>query len=315
MILGDIVNLCIGLALIFGTVALAASAISEAIASVFNLRAKTLLSGLKRILNDDDLSGLAGQILNHGAANPQGPGDVVAGARTASTTPSYIPPQQFALAMIDILQKPPEPDHAPVELADAVAALADPQLRTLFSGIITRAKGDTAQARDDIAAWFDDSMDRLSGTYKRQTQLISFLAGLAVALAFNIDSFALTRALWDNPQLTVSANIGTGTCDGTSATCGQAFVQLAKLKDAGFPIGWRDASWPWQASAASTAQLPHGNGFPIQHCTDWLVKLFGWLVTASAALFGAPFWFDLLQRFVQLRSTGTTPAEKKAAAA
>jgi hypothetical protein len=33
----------------------------------------------------------------------------------------------------------------------------------------------------------------------------------------------------------------------------------------------------------------------------------GWLVTASTTLFGAPFWFDLLQRAVQLRSTGTRP--------
>jgi hypothetical protein len=30
-------------------------------------------------------------------------------------------------------------------------------------------------------------------------------------------------------------------------------------------------------------------------------------VTASTTLFGAPFWFDLLQRAVQLRSTGTRP--------
>jgi hypothetical protein len=36
----------------------------------------------------------------------------------------------------------------------------------------------------------------------------------------------------------------------------------------------------------------------------------GWLVTAAAALFGAPFWFDLLQRLVNLRGTGTKPDEK-----
>jgi hypothetical protein len=40
-----------------------------------------------------------------------------------------------------------------------------------------------------------------------------------------------------------------------------------------------------------------------------LVKLLGWLMTALAALFGAPFWFDTLQRFVSLRGTGDPPAE------
>jgi hypothetical protein len=33
----------------------------------------------------------------------------------------------------------------------------------------------------------------------------------------------------------------------------------------------------------------------------------GWIITASTALFGAPFWFDLMQRVVRLRSTGARP--------
>jgi hypothetical protein len=42
-----------------------------------------------------------------------------------------------------------------------------------------------------------------------------------------------------------------------------------------------------------------------------LLLLFaGWLVTASSALFGAPFWFDLLQRMIQLRGTGKKPDEE-----
>jgi hypothetical protein len=36
--------------------------------------------------------------------------------------------------------------------------------------------------------------------------------------------------------------------------------------------------------------------------------LLGWIIAAGAALFGAPFWFDVLQRFVQLRGTGRPPA-------
>jgi hypothetical protein len=30
----------------------------------------------------------------------------------------------------------------------------------------------------------------------------------------------------------------------------------------------------------------------------------GWILTILATLFGAPFWFDTLQRFVQIRGTG-----------
>jgi hypothetical protein len=39
--------------------------------------------------------------------------------------------------------------------------------------------------------------------------------------------------------------------------------------------------------------------------------LLGILITASTAVFGAPFWFDLLQRLIQVRSTGTKPLPER----
>ena len=41
----------------------------------------------------------------------------------------------------------------------------------------------------------------------------------------------------------------------------------------------------------------------------WLAfKLLGWLMTALAVSIGAPFWFDLFGRLVNLRATGAKPA-------
>jgi hypothetical protein len=36
----------------------------------------------------------------------------------------------------------------------------------------------------------------------------------------------------------------------------------------------------------------------------------GWLLTALAASLGAPFWFDMLSRFVNIRNAGKAPSEK-----
>jgi hypothetical protein len=44
---------------------------------------------------------------------------------------------------------------------------------------------------------------------------------------------------------------------------------------------------------------------------QWLFYLrwaLGVAITASAAVFGAPFWFDLLQQLIQIRGTGAKPA-------
>jgi hypothetical protein len=41
--------------------------------------------------------------------------------------------------------------------------------------------------------------------------------------------------------------------------------------------------------------------------TEWLAALVGWALIALAVSQGAPFWFDLLNKLVNLRSTGQRP--------
>jgi hypothetical protein len=41
----------------------------------------------------------------------------------------------------------------------------------------------------------------------------------------------------------------------------------------------------------------------------------GWILTAVAASLGAPFWFDTLNKFMNVRSVGASPDEKKVAQA
>jgi len=37
---------------------------------------------------------------------------------------------------------------------------------------------------------------------------------------------------------------------------------------------------------------------------QWLTMILGWLITAFAVSLGAPFWFDLLNKFVNIRASG-----------
>jgi hypothetical protein len=43
----------------------------------------------------------------------------------------------------------------------------------------------------------------------------------------------------------------------------------------------------------------------------WLVKILGMLIAGLAAAQGAPFWFDILKKFINVRGTGTNPVEAK----
>lgn len=268
----SVLELAIGLTFCYGTVALIVATVQEALAAAFRLRANTLLAGIKSMLNDPRFSALAQLVYAHPLVNPHSDGSVT-GERTLASRPSYIEPGYFAIALIDSIQQVPG-DFA--RLGADIDAVADPQVRRALQGLYARAGGDLERFQRLIGGWFDNAMQRLSGSYKRRQLLISFLISLLLAILFNIDSIALFRTLWQQPQL--AAHIGAA----PAALDAQMLRQLWAL-----PIGWQN--------------------FPPVLDTAFALQAAGWIVTASTTLFGAPFWFDLLQRAVQLRSTGTRP--------
>jgi hypothetical protein len=274
MLGSTVLEVAIGLTFCFGTVALIVATLQEALASIFRLRANTLLSGIKSMLNDPDFSELAQAVYTHPLVNPHGDG--AAGDETnLKSKPSYIEPAHFAMALMDSIQKDgPATFEA---LGRAIEQIPDDQVRRAMQGLYKRA-ADLQHFQQLVAGWFDNAMERMSGAYKRQQLLISFLLSFLIAIFFNVDSIHLFRTLWQHPSLAASINGAPGVLDQATV---QAFMAL--------PIGW-------------TTFPPVFNG-------AFALQVAGWLVTAATTLFGAPFWFDILQRAVQMRGTGSKPEE------
>jgi len=277
------VEVAIGLVFCYASISVISSSLYEAVASMLKLRARSLLDGVKALLNDPAFTGLARDVYQHALVNPRSNGTGASAAATA-TVPSYIEPRAFAIALIDSIQKVPTGFQ---NLRERIDGLQDQQLRTLLQGIWDRADGKVENVEAALARWFDGGMNRVSGVYKRRAQLFTFLIALVIAGLFNVDSFHLFQTLWVHPGAT--ASIGAPGHSPESAK--QALEALFAL-----PVGWAHA--PATVGAA-------------------LFLFGGWLVTAISVLFGAPFWFDLLQRLVNLRGTGNKPApattpEKKA---
>ena len=284
-----ILDVAVGLIFTFLAVSLVASAVTEAMASGLGWRAKTLLSGVKALLNDAEFKGLAKDIYNHALVNPQGSGN--AAAQTDVTDgPSYVDPTHFANALIDLVGVAGGANPGAMNAAVA-ANVKDPQLQKLLTGVIDRSQGNLDKIRGELATWFDSSMDRVSGAYKRKTQLVSFIVALLAALFLNVDSIQVAKTLWQQPMVTkaIDSNISVNT-DRAVANA------LAQLNTLDLPIGW-----PGDTFAKFIANPSF----------LWIEALVGWLITAFATLFGAPFWFDALQQFVRLKGSGPSPAEKK----
>jgi hypothetical protein len=275
MLGSTVLEVAVGLTFCYATVALIVSTVQEALASAMGLRAQTLLDGIKSMLNDPTFTGLARALYSHALVNPHGAGQA-ANQRSLQATPSYIEPVHFAIALVDAIQTIPGNYD---QLGRDIEAIKDPQLKRALRAIYQRADGNFKLFQDGLAGWFDSAMERVSGSYKRRSLLVSLLLSMLLAILFNIDSIHLFRSLWQHPAVAAQLVAAPSSVDQHTI---DALFSL--------PIGWTT--------------------FPPVLSEQFALQVAGWLLTASTALFGAPFWFGLLQRTMQLRGTGSTPDEK-----
>lgn len=309
--LDPVLNLFIGLALTFGSFSLLTGAMVEALASALGWRAATLEAGLRKMLNDPKLTGLAKQVLAHAAVNPLSPG--APDGKLDAKRPAYIEPTQFAAALTDVLDLPDKADRTVASLQATLAKLENPQLEQFLGGLLARAKGDMDQFRSGLAAWFDSAMDRVSGSYKRKVQAWNFCLALALAGTMNVDALTIARQLWVQPGLSGSiaeqvrknyppavarSDIGGGSSAAADAATEKVlYDNLYELWSKSLPFGWTNFRTPSESEKPRVI----------------LLLICGWIISASATLFGAPFWFDTLQRLARIRSSGPSPREAAAA--
>jgi hypothetical protein len=277
-----ILDVAMGLIFSFLMISLVTSAVTESIASALSWRANTLLQGVKDLLNDPQFSGLALKVYNHAAVNARSNGTALSEAELTAK-PSYIDAKQFAAAVMDVAELISDTSLSTQSLsalqAKVNANVPDAQLNKLLNGMIARAGGNIDRIKEEVAAWFDAGMDRVSGVYKRKVQLWAFFIGLGLAIILNVDTVKIAQALWAQPGIMKGFTPPPG-----GETPQQAIDQLQAI---GVPFGWNEKAVEYFKTAANEPYI-----------------LAGWLITAIATVFGAPFWFDTLQRFVQLRGTG-----------
>ncbi len=240
------------------------------------------------------------------------------------------------------------------QLRVGVAALAvtQPQLKQALESLLQGAeeyavKGESAlaTARVSVETWFDDSMDRLTGWYKRRAQQMAFVIGIAVAIFLNGDTVLLAQQLWRDPGLRLALvaqaqKLVDEQTDVSQPTLEQVTELQAQFNGLNIPFGWVGTPIRLDATGrvpGMEADVTHtctpfpntsddiygfavaGQCYPISNAphlndlTGWILKLFGLIISGLAAAQGAPFWFDLLKRVINIRSSGTKPSEAQAA--
>jgi hypothetical protein len=239
-----------------------------------------------------------------------------------------------------IKKQPKDKDPALQKLRRGIAALAviSPEVNQSLDALLQNvgeyaAEGETqlARARKNVEKWFDDSMERVSGVFKRYSQFMALLIGFFIALLLNVDSINLTLYLWRDTSvreaLVQNASAFEIEKDELDDDPEAAIKELReKFVGLSLPVGWVLNETTTGGVPDRRCQLRPGEfqtfGIRVPFTTKciappqannqtniWL-KLGGIFLTALAARQGAPFWFDILKKTVNLRGTGANPAEK-----
>lgn len=332
-------DVAIGLSFVFFILAVFATAITEAIASACNLRAKTLEGWLKDNLTEQPLpqkgsldtsdaqkergsqfkTARAGsqkmidQIYAHPAVNSLTRNGKITGK---PKRPSYLPADSVITALLESTneaQSQFEKQALPA-LRDGVAVTtaAGQELHELINDLPkgspiqialidlwNRAGADEHKFRLAAEKWFDHAMERLSGWYKRRAQLFLWLLGLTLACVLNVDAIHVTETLWRDQSARAAVTKLAQTAK-APATGGTSFDGAYKqVQNLPLPIGWDGKD----------------NTFPPDGWQSDLIKILGLLLTSAAVGMGAPFWFDTLSRLGSLRGTGPKPTTSPEVAA
>lgn len=308
----------LSLVLIYALLSLILSWLQELIAGALSLRGKNLVRAVGAMLDrekslrellgeirDGTLAGdlppkpsdkgrLVGLVLNHTRLKrlfPEG-----------NRQPSYIPPREFASALIDTVTRVADREVADdidrfTKGAEKIVDKGSWSYRALMNiaeSARKTADGAAGGLRSLMGAaerWFDGAMDRATGWYRRRIQWISLVIGILLAGFLNVDTIAIFRIVAAETELqAVVREVSEGTVSKINPEDfepEEVVTTLTELSRLHIPLLWPDGPrWPG------------------------IVAVIGWLLTALAISQGSSLWFTLLSKMIRGSGVPIPTSEK-----
>ncbi|WP_022976380.1 hypothetical protein [Nevskia ramosa] len=227
-----------------------------------------------------------------------------------SKLPSAIPAARFAGAVIALAA-----EHEDFRKA----------ANTMLKVVGLKLGDDDAKVRAALAAYFEESMERVTGWYRRHVQLVLLAIGAVLAIALNADTLNIVRTLSQDDALRakiVATAVGVAgegqvtapVCKEATADCERQLAQqvnsqLALASNLGLPLGWNGITGLPACAPTIAGQACSDSRAFLTGALFVLTKILGLALTALATTLGAPFWFDLLNRLIQTRNVAAQARE------
>lgn len=403
-------DVVLGLIFIFLLYSLLASVIQEVISTFLGLRARTLSRALGRMFEEETKNPknkfsaagieLLRRLGRYSGSKKDGllkefyghPGIKSLTSGLYYSKPSYISSKEFSRVLIDILKKKSITESTVLDKikrtskneSRSIPENLDNNLRTLYGA----SHGDLETFKIHLEEWFDHTMERVSGWYKRSVQSTLLVIGLFIAITFNVDTLEIAEILSKDESARMAmvelattyaeengdlldAFKGGISNDSTNshsalpldfetkldsllsikqrldddihaANAVLGYKPKERLTISSGPISPLDTQTakkhlqPHQRLISYKKKKPNNNSYVVSFSNSYLAQktskfyylkkstdkdvgqkpqtefrelafichhFWGYLITALAISLGAPFWFDLLNKFIRIRTS------------
>lgn len=202
-----IIDVAIGLALVFALTSLFAATLVEALSTLRKQRGEVLKKAIVSFLGDSQT--FATELLKHPLIVSLAPSEKA----DAERKPSYIGADVMITSLLSHLTQKYAAGIRPASPAELVTAVragaAAGTSRTTpttefvdgLASLLHGVENDWITYEKRLQAWFDSVAERSSGWYKRWTQWWLFGVGCAIAIALNINPLVIAPRLWNDAAL------------------------------------------------------------------------------------------------------------------
>ncbi len=164
------------------------------------------------------VTSLAGKFYNHPSMKYLSTGKTPGLFSESKGKPSYISNRNFSETLVHIIRDEGNGNTDELKISSALQIITDaieqkakakangsplpavplnaePETFKHINNLWIDAKGDVEVFKKNLEKWFDDTMDRVTGWFKRRMKLILFVLGFLIAMSFNVNSIGIVRHL------------------------------------------------------------------------------------------------------------------------
>ena len=324
-----------GLIFIYLLYSLLATIISEMIASILGLRARHLEAAIRLMLGDGNVSGFydTPEIRLLGGAGKSGKPSSIRPESFSKALLSQLSGEGPASAdKISAVLRLSAANNGP---AAAPAGFAGAGTAGYLLELWEEAGADVGKFRKMLESWFDKSMEQATEWYKRRIQMVLLVIGFLMAWVFCADTFFIVNKLSTDHVAREQISALSASFMASTPVLGDTVTPAIRKKveeglaGAGSVLGlgsWLPATVKVSLDPVTRVKTyeprldPECLNDTARKISNGTIRLspgeraayflrlvwhhfFGFLITAIAVSLGAPFWFDLLNRIMKLRTS------------